>query len=445
MTTPVAPIGERGVCEQRACSPRRRSTTWNDLMGPMTTPARVEFARVAGTITARAAEILHAKVCISDDRGIVVASTDHSLIGQLTSRVEPDEAEAYVRIPLQLDEQAGEVIIAEPVADNREVATRLTQALLDLMLKQAADGGRFPPLHNLKNEFIDDLLHGTDRAPAAILRQANLLGMDLTPPRAVILIDASEYILTSRDPNGRVIDIREEHRRSQQIVASIVRFFQLPTDTICAYIGNGEVAVLKASDSKNLVGWVDRADGDEEESASWANLSALKRAGTALLARLRHDTQMTITVGIGRYHPGIAGLAASYQDARAAISLGERSCGQNRVHCLSELGVAAFVGLSDERIKIDLAQHLLSPLDHAPELLQTLGVFFEEDCCPSSTARQLMVHRNTLSYRLSKVASLTGLDPRRFDDAVQIRLALVLRHLAAPGADDHRSGLAGAA
>jgi carbohydrate diacid regulator len=112
---------------------------------------------------------------------------------------------------------------------------------------------------------------------------------------------------------------------------------------------------------------------------------------------------------------------------------------------LSELGVAAFVGLSDERTKIDLAQHLLSPLDHAPELLQTLGVFFEEDCCPSSTARQLMVHRNTLSYRLSKVASLTGLDPRRFDDAVQIRLALVLRHLAAPGADDHRSGLAGAA
>jgi carbohydrate diacid regulator len=410
----------------------------------MTTPARAEFERVAGTITARAADILHAKVCISDNRGIVVASTDSSLIGQLASGIEAYEAGACVRLPLNLDEQAGEVIIAEPVADDREVATRLTRALLDLMVNQAANGGRLPPHHNLKNEFIDDLLHGTDQDPTAILRQANLLGMDLTPPRAVILIDASAYILGSREPSGDVVDIGEEYRRSQQIVASVVRFFELPTDTICAYIGNGEVAVLKASDSKNLVGWVDRADGDEDEGASWANLSALKRAGTALLARLRHDTQMTVTVGIGRYHPGIAGLAASYQDARAAISLGGRSCGQNRVHCLSELGVAAFVGLSDERTKIDLAQHLLSPLDHAPELLQTLGVFFEEDCCPSSTARQLTVHRNTLSYRLSKVASLTGLDPRRFDDAVQIRLALVLRRLASSGADEHKPSLAGA-
>jgi carbohydrate diacid regulator len=399
----------------------------------MMTPARAEFERVAGTITARAADILHAKVCISDDRGVVVASTDHSLIGQPASLIEPYSSGTCVRIPLQLDQHTGEVIIAEPVDDNREVATRLTQALLDLMVDQAADGARLPSNHTLKNAFIDELLHGSDRDPAAILRQANLHGMDLTPPRAVILIDASDYILGSHNARGPMIDIGEENRRSQQIVASVVRFFELPTDTICAYIGNGEVAVLKASDSKNLVGWVDRADGDEEEGASWANLSALKRAGTALLARLRHDTHTTVTVGIGRYHPGIAGLAASYQDARAAISLGGRSRGQNRVHCLSELGVAAFVGLSDERTKVDLAQHLLSPLDHAPELLQTLGVFFQEDCCPSSTARQLAVHRNTLSYRLSKIASLTGLDPRRFDDAVQIRLALVLRRLAGSG------------
>ena len=42
---------------------------------------------------------------------------------------------------------------------------------------------------------------------------------------------------------------------------------------------------------------------------------------------------------------------------------------------------------------------------------------------------RLSIHRNTLSYRLDKIASLTGLDPRRFDDAVQIRLAVVLRSL----------------
>ena len=32
----------------------------------------------------------------------------------------------------------------------------------------------------------------------------------------------------------------------------------------------------------------------------------------------------TIRVGIGRYHPGIRGLARSYEDARAALALGRR-------------------------------------------------------------------------------------------------------------------------
>jgi carbohydrate diacid regulator len=65
-------------------------------------------------------------------------------------------------------------------------------------------------------------------------------------------------------------------------------------------------------------------------------------------------------------------------------------------------------------------------LNEEPELLQTLEHFFAEDCSLSVAAAGLSIHRNTLSYRLDKVTSLTGLDPRCFDDAVQIRLALML-------------------
>ena len=47
------------------------------------------------------------------------------------------------------------------------------------------------------------------------------------------------------------------------------------------------------------------------------------------------------------------------------------------------------------------------------------------------TAKRLCIHRNTLTYRLEKITSLTGLDPRCFDEAVQIRLALLLQELQA--------------
>jgi carbohydrate diacid regulator len=91
--------------------------------------------------------------------------------------------------------------------------------------------------------------------------------------------------------------------------------------------------------------------------------------------------------------------------------------------------MAAFVGVSDESTKVDLAKYLLGPLDHEPDLLDTLQAFFQEDCSPSDTAKRLHIHRNTLSYRLNKIALLSGLNPTRFDDAVQMRLALVLRSL----------------
>ncbi len=85
---------------------------------------------------------------------------------------------------------------------------------------------------------------------------------------------------------------------------------------------------------------------------------------------------------------------------------------------LDDLGIAAFVGVSNERTKIDLADHLLRPLSGQPELLETLHVFFQENCSPTPTAESLSIHRNTLTYRLNRITALTGLDPRKFDDAV---------------------------
>ncbi len=381
-----------------------------------------QFERVAEAVTDRVSELLRAQISVVDARGLVVSSSEPKLIGLAFSRGAQEPAGQIVRVPFRLDGRMGEVIVGEPL-DEEVISPRLAQVLVELVINQTAVVDRLPNQHELKNNFIYNLLHGLLDDDEAIAREARLLGMDFTPPRAVILIDAADYILSSSDSDRIEMDA-QIRRRVQFVIGTIVSFFHLPNDTICAYIGDGEVAVLKASNTKNLVTW---ADSDVEDSASWANLTALRRAGNALLKRLQSDTDAALSLGIGRYHPGIRGLARSYQDARAALSLGRRFHGQNCVHGLDALGIAAFVGVSDEATKIDLATHLLSPLDHEPELLETLSIFFRHDCCPSATAKSLSIHRNTLSYRLDKIGSLTGLDPRCYDDAVQIRLALLLR------------------
>ena len=280
-----------------------------------------------------------------------------------------------------------------------------------------------------KNRLIFDLLHGSAGPEEAVIEEARALRMDLSQPRAVVLVDASDYALgpASREQGAeRLAGVRA---RSREVVAAIVAFFKLPHEAICADLGDGVIAVLKASNSRNLDEWAQQPGSDVPAIPSWSNLTALKRAANDLLGQLMAQTGEAISIGIGRYHPGISGLAASFTDARTALTLGGRLYGPNRVHCLDDLGIGAFVGLEDERTKIDLAHHLLSPLDHEYELIETLEAFFAADCSPADAARRLRIHRNTLAYRLAKVASQTGLDPRRFDDAVLIRLALVLRGL----------------
>ncbi|GAP97670.1 PucR family transcriptional regulator [Leptolyngbya sp. NIES-2104] len=388
--------------------------------------ALTRFKRVARGIVQRIQEVLNAQVFVVDDREMIVASTEVQAIDRCF------DAPSNLRLPFQVGQQRGEVILSQLESD--EISLRLAQVLVELIVNQALSIAQQPVQPELKNKFIHDLLRSPNRDESEVLREAQILGLDFTRPRAVILIDAAHYLLSCPTKPFEMLDAQTQ-RSIQVIIGSIVKFFHLPNDTICAYIGGSEIAVLKASSTQDLEAWADRKD--PAGNPSWANLAALKRASTALLNQLRSQTQTDLSVGIGRYHPGIQGLARSYQDARAALSLGHHFSGDNQVYCLDDLGVAAFVGISDESTKIDLAKHLLSPLDQEPELIDTLQVFFAENCYPSSTASRLSIHRNTLSYRLDKITSLTGLNPRLFDDAIQIRLALLLRSLvnSHPGND----------
>ncbi|MFN8472470.1 MAG: helix-turn-helix domain-containing protein [Anaerolineae bacterium] len=400
--------------------------------GPRSLEAGGPLHQAADTIAERLAELLCAPITVRA-RGMTLA---FHMPPQSTGLpdLSVEGATATLSVPCQIRGDAGEVVIGSPL-HGEVVSSRLAQALVDLVISQTMLLEQLPDRNELKNRFIHDLLRGHLREEDEILRQAKILQIDLSQPRAVILIDAAGYILAAS--GGREPDDAMIRRRAEMVISSVVGFFHLPNDTICAYIGGGEVAVLKASNTRNLIGWAKPETTPDEWNSSWANLAALKRASRALLSRLQSDTLAPISVGIGRYHPGIRGLTYSYADACAARSLGHRFHGSNGVYCLDELGIPAFVGVSDEETKVDLAQYLLSPLDHEPDLLETLEVFFAENCIPSLTARRLVVHRNTLAYRLEKIASLTGLDPRKFDEAVQIRLALLLRSLAGTTAADN--------
>lgn len=65
--------------------------------------------------------------------------------------------------------------------------------------------------------------------------------------------------------------------------------------------------------------------------------------------------------------------------------------------------------------------------DHNGELVETLEGFFECHGNLSQTANRLHIHRNTLSYRLDRIAAITRLDLNDPDARFSLQLALKLR------------------
>jgi DNA-binding PucR family transcriptional regulator len=65
--------------------------------------------------------------------------------------------------------------------------------------------------------------------------------------------------------------------------------------------------------------------------------------------------------------------------------------------------------------------------------VQTLRAYADSGLNVSRTAQRLTVHPNTVHYRLGRVATITGQDPRRFDDLAELLTALRLLASQHPG------------
>lgn len=381
----------------------------------------------------RAGSLLDSLAVALDNDGEIVAVSAQVHSGVLRSLCRDVPEPPVVSVPYILPDHAGRLLVV-PAGDGPALSRHLVEGVAELLIAQINFLNTEPRKHELKSQLFHRLLHGLVADEEGEQREGRILGLDLARPRAVILIDATEYVRPSlRDEEGLdEADVpAEEWLRAQAIIRRVVRFFRLPNDAICSYMGGGEIAVLKASSSRDLDLWASHDATDPQNLSSWSNLAALKRATQALLQSLERETGVRFAISVGRYHPGIRGLAHSNEDARAALTIGRRVSAPGRVYCLDELGMAALVGITDERTRVDLASYLLRPLEHEPQLTETLIAFFEENCSPAATATKLLIHRNTLNYRLEKITALTGLNPKRFDDAMVIRFALLLQQLGA--------------
>jgi sugar diacid utilization regulator len=248
----------------------------------------------------------------------------------------------------------------------------------------------------LRVEFVDDLLRG-DADVSRMVERAQPFGIDLGKPHQVAMV-------APRHGDGAV------DRAAIALERTVVERF-------------GDREVLVATKDGRVVVVV--------PGASVPALALPKGfdVGTAIQQDLgRRRIPGRWRVAAGRAFPGAYGIARSYEEALEALTFADRLGLDADVVHARDLLVYRVLG-RDQAAIVDLVRDVLTPLDQvrggAAVLLETLREYFDAGDVATEAARRLHVSVRTVTYRLARIAQLTGYSVSRPDQRFALHAAVL--------------------
>ena len=239
---------------------------------------------------------------------------------------------------------------------------------------------------SLRRELIDDLLRG-DSDLGTLVERAEPFGLDLARVHQVALAAPSRRL---PDADAAISALEA------------VMFDRLGDRDVLVATKDGLLVVLAPADAA--------AGGRISPGLQASN--ELGRLMHRELSRLPRGRPWRVAVG--RAHPGLYGIARSYEEAREGLTMAGRLHVDNPVVNAHDLLIYRVL-LRDQPAIVDLVHAVLSPLVQARggagPLLATLEAYFDTGGVATESAKRLHVSVRTVTYRLARVNALTGYDP----------------------------------
>jgi carbohydrate diacid regulator len=400
----------------------------------VTSVAPVLTTALAQEIAGDTSEIIGFNVLITDRDGTVIGSGDRTRVGSFheasvevirTLRAATHNAEEAralhgvrpgITLPILLGDVAlGTVGITGSPGQVRRfglVVKRQTEILL-----QEAVLLRSRLLHEraLEDLVRDIAYFDADVVdPDLISYRAVELGYDLAVTRVAVVVD-----VLARPGSDAAGGPRQ----------STARLALLQTIR-ATFTGNHDVVAAMPSDRFVVLhrtvppGPADVPDGDDLRASCHRVVDEMRR---------RHG--LTAAAGIGDTARSVAELHDSYQDASIAIRLGVRLAAEADrpvVSSIDDLRIHQMLATVGQRPRARFVHALTAELrDHGdwPVLRRTVVAWCESGFNLVQAAAALHIHRNTLIYRLDKIAQLTGKPVRDHRAALALYLACMADQL----------------
>ncbi len=257
----------------------------------------------------------------------------------------------------------------------------------------------------LRGTFLDRLLLG-DVSQQEAVRQGERFDHDMTQTHVA-------FVLSWRGSNQPSL------RRLETMVNTIISL-QDASALVWTREKEGEVVVFHATDF------------DDPIDHSLALSSAFCHEFS------RQYPQNRVAIGLGQVAREVNNWRASFRDAVQAMELAERL--QTDIPLfIGDLGVYQLIlSLSDRDRLSDFCERTLGTLTEYDmrqnaDLIKTLEAYFTCHGNLSQTAESLIVHRNTLLYRMNRINEIAGIDLNRPEIRLALHLALTIRRLLTLG------------
>ena len=202
-----------------------------------------------------------------------------------------------------------------------------------------------------------------------------------------------------------VVVLRPEEASPRPLTEVIRELAPLEENDLLAEDGAGRALMIKAGE-------------DPEEIAEFA---------LAMIDTIEGETGLRLRAGISNVHRAPEEWPAGYREALEALDTGDRYRRKAPVQVFARQTLERMVDRIPPEVRTDLRRQVFG--EHPERILteetrETAESFFEADLNLSVAARQMFIHRNTLTYRLDRIQRETGLDLRVFRDAVIFRLLM---------------------
>lgn len=352
-------------------------------------------------------------VSVNEDDHSVSLSLPKDALAQGDSQELTIDGNTQLVIPLRHQAEVVGALVLRGDMKGMHSYVPLIKSFAELLVQQYLVINK--PTLDSTDQFLTKLINNATPAELPLYEsEAKVLGYNLTGKRMAMVVHLKDFWIKCLGSFDQASFERDEVIKhwKRNIEQNLASFFTQSTDNIIGYIGNDKFVVLKSV----------------PEGTQDSIISLIKKSHRSIFEPLKNFDVTDLTVGVSNSHEGIQGLLDAYREADLALEFGTRLWGENKSYYFGDLGILSILGEGNREKEIEFAHQLLRKLTNQ-DLIQTLECFFEENLNLTETAARMGIHRNTVIYRLNQIAQILGIDPRVFEQAITIKIALLIRKL----------------